>query len=74
MICTVLVCKPLAMDTKVFLHQRRDDELFADGVSNDFPAKLAGPTALSIGVAGALDVLVVVGIHLQFYINNGPSR
>jgi len=66
MICTVLVCEPLALGTKVFLHQRVDDEFLADGVSSDFPDKLAGPTVLSVSIASALDILVIVCIHLHF--------
>lgn len=64
MVSSVVISEFLSLLAKVLLHERIDDQLLADGVAGDFPSQLARPALLRIGVAGALDVLVIISVHL----------
>lgn len=66
MLLPIMISQFEAFFAHMFLHERVHDDLFANGVTRDFPGELAGPTALGIDVVFTKgeNVLVVVFIHL----------
>ena len=67
MICAVFVRELLPLCTEMLLHERVDDELFADGVARDLPDELPGPAVLSVGVSRMLHILIIIGVHLDAF-------
>lgn len=49
----------------MFLEERIDDKLLADGVASDLPDQLTTPPCLRIGIARRLCILVMILVDLE---------
>ena len=63
----IMVGELPAILAEMLLHERVDDELFADGVARDLPDELPGPAVLSVGVSRMLHILIIIGVHLDAF-------
>lgn len=68
MVLSVLVSKLDACRTEMRLHERVDDNLFANSMARNLPNQLACPSFLRVCIRRLL-VLRVIVVHLPFHLS-----